>query len=80
MATFFATGLLAQESFLSRKVSLDIPSCSLEVALFEIGKAADFRFSYDADLIPGSRQVRVKAKNAPVHELLKEMTVSEMAD
>ena len=78
LATFFTTGLLAQESFLSRKVSLNIPSCSLEVALFEIGKAADFRFSYDADLIPGSRQVRVKAKNTPVNELLREMLGQEV--
>ncbi|MFZ4564141.1 MAG: hypothetical protein ACOYNU_12235, partial [Bacteroidales bacterium] len=65
--------LMAQTTYLSRKVSLDIPSCSLEVALIEIGKAADFRFSYDADLIPGKRQVRVKANNTPVNSLLGEM-------
>ncbi len=73
MATIFGSMLFAQSGFLNRKVTLDIPSCSLEVALFEIGKAADFRFSYDADLIPGSRQVRVKASETPVNTLLKEM-------
>ena len=67
------TSLFAQATYLSRRISLDIPSCSLEVALFEIGKAADFRFSYDADLIPGNRQVKVNAKNIPVNSLLKEM-------
>ncbi len=67
------SSLFSQNSFLSRKVSLDIPNCSLEVALQEIGKAGQFRFSYDADLIPGSRQVRVKAKNTQVNSLLKEI-------
>jgi len=70
--------LMAQTTYLSRKVSLDIPSCSLEVALIEIGKAADFRFSYDADLIPGKRQVRVKASNTPVNSLLREMLGKEV--
>ena len=49
--------LKAQSPYLSRRVSLDIASCSLEVALREIGKAADFSFSYDAGLIPGNRLV-----------------------
>ncbi|MEI7982108.1 MAG: hypothetical protein WCI71_10680, partial [Bacteroidota bacterium] len=67
------TTLLAQSSFLTRKVSVDLPSCSLEAALFEIGKAAGFRFSYDADLIPAGRLVSLKAKEASVHALLKEI-------
>lgn len=73
LVTVNITTLFAQATYLSRKVSLDIPSCSLEVALFEIGKAADFRFSYDSDLIPGNRLVSVKARNTPVNALLKEM-------
>jgi hypothetical protein len=64
---------MGQERFLSKKVTLDIPQCSLEVALREIGKAGQFRFSYDADLIHGDRQVSLKAKNSPVAELLREM-------
>ena len=71
--TLSGNTLMAQATYLSRKVSLDIPSCSLEGALIEIGKAADFRFSYDANLIPGKRQVRVKANNTPVNSLLREI-------
>ena len=52
---------LSGDSFLSRKISLNIPSCSLETALREIGKAGCFRFSYDADLIPAGRKVDLKA-------------------
>jgi hypothetical protein len=59
--------------FLSRKINLAIPQCSLEVALREIGKAAGFRFSYDADLIPGKRLVTLKANNTQVSALLKEI-------
>jgi len=73
MLVVLGTTSYSQQSYLSRKISVDIPSCSLEVALIEIGKAADFRFSYDADLIPGKRQVRVKASNIPVNALLREM-------
>ncbi len=62
-----------QGSFLSRKISLEIPKCSLEVALREIGKAGRFSFSYDADLIPLERQVSLKARNAEVSLLLKEI-------
>ena len=62
-----------QGSFLSRKISLEIPKCSLEVALREIGKAGSFSFSYDADLIPIERQVSLKARNAEVSLLLKEV-------
>ncbi len=67
------SSLFSQATCLQRKVALDIPNCSLEVALIEIGKAGRFRFSYDADLIPGGRQVRVKAKNISVSALLKEL-------
>jgi hypothetical protein len=73
LGLLFAAPLSAQESYLSRKVSLNIPNCSLEVALREIGKAGQFRFSYDADLIPGNRQVSLKARNTAVNILLKEM-------
>jgi hypothetical protein len=77
LTALFITGgvssLFAQSNFLYRKVSLDIPNCSLEVALIEIGKAGNFRFSYDADLIPGSRQIHLKAKETPVSVLLQEM-------
>jgi len=69
----FITSSYGQSSYLSRKVSVDLPSCSLEVALIEIGKAANFRFSYDADLIPGNKQVSLKAKDATVNSLLSEM-------
>ena len=65
--------VFSQENYLNRKVSLDIPKCSLEVALMEIGKAGNFRFSYDAELIPGSRQVSLKARNTQVNTLLREM-------
>jgi hypothetical protein len=63
----------AQTRYLARRVTLDLPNCSLEVALKEIGKAGAFRFSYDADLIPANRQVTVKATDASVSSLLKEM-------
>ena len=63
--------LHAQSSYLSRKVSVNLPSCSLEVALDEIAKAGNFRFSYDTDLIPANRQVTVKAQNTQVNTLLK---------
>jgi len=73
LVLLFAAPLSAQESYLSRKVTLNIPNCSLEVALREIGKAGQFRFSYDADLFPGDRQVSLKARNTTVNILLKEM-------
>lgn len=61
------------DSFLSRKITIDIPSCSLETAIREIGKAGGFRFSYDADLIPASRKVNLKAGNSRVADVLKEI-------
>ncbi|MEI6749803.1 MAG: hypothetical protein WCM93_11645 [Bacteroidota bacterium] len=63
----------SQASFLSRKITLDLPNCSLDVALREIGKAGRFNFSYDTDLIPVDRRVSLKANNAPVSELLNEI-------
>lgn len=64
---------VAQTRYLARRVTLDLPNCSLEVALKEIGKAGAFRFSYDADLIPENRQITLKATDASVSALLKEM-------
>ncbi|MEI6882888.1 MAG: hypothetical protein WCO02_00265 [Bacteroidota bacterium] len=69
---------LSGDSFLSRKISLNIPSCSLETALREIGKAGCFRFSYDADLIPAGRKVDLKAGNSRVSDLLKEILGKEI--
>jgi len=68
----------AQGSFLSRRITLDIPKCSLDVALREIGKAGRFRFSYDADLIPVKRQVILKANNTQVSALLNEILGKEI--
>ncbi|MCX6266393.1 MAG: hypothetical protein NTW16_03420, partial [Bacteroidetes bacterium] len=65
--------LVAQTNYLSRRVSFDLPNCTLEVALREIGKAGNFRFSYDADLIRGSQMVRLKATNTPVNKLLRDI-------
>ena len=74
LAIFVCSGTMnAQSSYLTRKVSISIPSCTIEIALREIGKSADFCFSYDADLIPGNRKVNVKAFNTPVNLLLKEI-------
>ena len=73
LVSLLGATLHAQSSYLSRKVSVNLPSCSLEVALDEIAKAGNFRFSYDADLIPANRQVTVKAQNMQVNALLKEM-------
>jgi hypothetical protein len=64
---------LSQGSFLSKRITLDIPECSLEVALEEIGKAAGFSFSYDADLIPADKQVSLKVINTQVGALLEDM-------
>ena len=67
------TILMAQERYLTRKVSVSCQSCSVEVALQEIGKAGNFRFSYDATLFRADQQVRLKAKDMPVNALLREM-------
>ena len=67
------TPLFAQEKFLARKISIDVQSCSLANALTSIGKEAGFHFSYDAGMISGDRQVRVRAKNSPVSTVLKEI-------
>ncbi len=68
----------SQESFLSRKISIDIPECSLDIALREIGKAGKFSFSYDANLIAGDRQVKLKSSNTQVRTLLKEILGKEI--
>ncbi|MEI7501106.1 MAG: STN and carboxypeptidase regulatory-like domain-containing protein [Bacteroidota bacterium] len=73
MLTVLGTTSYSQPSYLSRKISIDLPFCSIEVALMEIGKAAGFRFSYDADLIPGNKKVTLIAKNTPVSRLLREI-------
>ena len=44
----------------------------------EIGKAGNFRFSYDADLIPANRKISIKANNARVRETLKEILGNEI--
>ena len=67
------TFLKAQERYLKRKVSINCPSCSVQVALQEIGKAGNFRFSYDANLIEAGRKVNIKAKETPVNTLLREI-------
>ncbi|MFZ4520611.1 MAG: hypothetical protein ACOYNC_02835 [Bacteroidales bacterium] len=74
-----STNLFAQTKFLHRKVTLDIPNCSLEVALREIGKAGHFRFSYDADQIRDDRKVQLKANDLPVNSLLKEILGNEVS-
>ena len=63
----------AQTKYLDRKITLDLPSCSLEVALLEISKAANFRLSYDAGMIPGHAPVRVSARATQVSTLLEEI-------
>jgi len=74
VTTMLVTPILsAQTISLNKRISLDLPSCSLEVALAEIGKAGNFRFSYDAELIPGEKQIKVKVKDVPVGRLLKEL-------
>lgn len=72
------TNVFTQTSFLSRNISLDFHSGSLEVALQEIARSADFRFSYDADLIPGKKQVHVKTQNTPVKKILDELLGKEI--
>lgn len=70
----FFPAVFAQNRLLTRKVSLEIPSCSIELALREIGKAGAFRFSYDADLFASRKKpVELKADNTPVGSLLTEL-------
>ena len=62
-----------QSSLLSRKITLDKPDCSLEVAIREIGIAGRFRFSCDAGIISGDRQVRLKFHDKQVGQVLKDL-------
>lgn len=66
-------GAFSQESFLSKRITLNIPQCSLEIALDEIGEAGEFRFSYDADLIPADKQVSLNVRNEKVGDLLEDL-------
>jgi len=67
------SSLFSQRSCLSKKISVNLPSCSMDEALKEISAKAGFRFSYDASLVAGSRPVRVRADNLPVNEILKNL-------
>ncbi len=68
----------SQSSFLARKITLNIPKCSLEVALSEIEKAGRFRFSYDAGLIPVERQVQINAKNLQIGKVINDLLGKEV--
>ena len=63
----------SQGSLLSRKITLNKPDCSLEVAIREIGIAGHFRFSCDAGIISGDRQVRLKFQDKQVGLILKDL-------
>jgi hypothetical protein len=64
---------LAQQRYLSRKITISVISVSLEEALATIGKAGNFTFSYNADLIQPDRKVTVQASNRNVDAVLVDL-------
>lgn len=65
--------LFAQQSHLSRKISIHLSQVELSVALEQIGRVGQFRFSYDASFLDGNRRVTVQATNQPVEKILREI-------
>jgi hypothetical protein len=66
-------GLQAQESHLYKKITVSVTSVPLEQALATIGKAGDFTFSYNADMIDPSLRVTVNATNRNVDAVLTDL-------
>jgi hypothetical protein len=63
----------AQERHLSKKITLSVTSVPLEDALITIGKAGNFTFSYNADLIDPNQKVTLQANNRNVDALLTDL-------
>ena len=63
----------AQERHLSKKITLSVSNVPLERALASIGEAADFTFSYNADLIEPGKQVTVRAQNKNVDAVITDL-------
>jgi hypothetical protein len=67
------TGARAQTGHLGRRITVHFTQVPLENALEEIGKAGDFRFSYNSDLIEQEKRVTVSATDRKVDAVLKDL-------
>jgi hypothetical protein len=65
-----ALPLSAQQNPLNRKVSLHLHKVPLDDALFAIGRAGDFDFSYNAGILPADSLVSVDAQAEPVRKVM----------
>src|SRR5512138_450004 len=70
VAPFAGSG---QERYLSRKITLSVPSVPVEEALTSIGKAGHFTFSYNADIIYPGRKVTIHATDRHVNAVLTDL-------
>jgi len=70
------TGARAQTGHLGRRITVHFTQVPLENALEEIGKAGDFRFSYNSDLIEQEKRVTVSATDRKVDAVLKDLMSS----
>jgi len=67
---FLLPSAAAQEFYLSRRITLNLTSVTIESALAEISRSANFSFSYNTDLFKNSARVNVRADNVKVKTLL----------
>lgn len=70
---FFPLALSAQQNPLHRRVTLDLNQVRLDDALFALGAAADFDFSYNTRVLPADSLVSVFATEASVRKVLNSL-------
>jgi len=68
---FLSSNTLAQNSILSRKISIDVQNKRTGDVLNEISKKGRFYFSYSSDLIQKDKLITVRVKNISIQEIIK---------
>ncbi len=72
-SAFLPLNGVSQERYLSRKITVSLNSVPVEDALATIGKAGNFTFSYNADIINPDRKITLHADNRHVDDVLTDL-------
>lgn len=70
--------VFAQDNPLNRKISLRVKNDRLDDALYKIGNAGRFSFSYNSDLLPTDSLVSFHVKKQPVRKVMGDLLGKRM--
>ncbi|MEM7037586.1 MAG: hypothetical protein AAF570_11455, partial [Bacteroidota bacterium] len=70
--------LSAQENPLNRKITVDLQRTQLDDALYSIGDAGGFDFSYNPEILPTDSLVTVSADNTAVKNVMEDLLGKRM--